>query len=198
MASAKCGCVWDCGVLFPCKDHKRLVETVDKLRGALGKFVDDDGCFLDEKGRCRTHSAKVTAYNKPCAVREARELLAGESEDDAKERSSLTLEERGEARHLLHKLWGEANGGLYRKEEWNRFQYLVERLAKSDHQSLEKPPWEEANRMAKALGSRGGLKGGRARAQALTKEERSDSARKAAQARWDKHRKNEADLGGTK
>jgi hypothetical protein len=36
------------------------------------------------------------------------------------------------------------------------------------------------------LGRRGGLKGGYARAALLTAEQRSDSARKAAKARWDK------------
>lgn len=39
---------------------------------------------------------------------------------------------------------------------------------------------------AVALGRKGGLKGGRARAAALTPEQRSESARRAAQARWDK------------
>ena len=37
------------------------------------------------------------------------------------------------------------------------------------------------------LGRRGGLKGGKARAAKLTKEERIESARRAAQARWAKH-----------
>jgi hypothetical protein len=37
---------------------------------------------------------------------------------------------------------------------------------------------------ARLLGSRGGRKGGKARAEALTPEERSEIARKAAQARW--------------
>ena len=37
---------------------------------------------------------------------------------------------------------------------------------------------------AVALGRKGGLKGGPARAKKLTKAERSESARKAAQARW--------------
>ncbi len=40
------------------------------------------------------------------------------------------------------------------------------------------------NPLAVALGRLGGLKGGRARADKLTKGERSDSARKAALARW--------------
>lgn len=37
---------------------------------------------------------------------------------------------------------------------------------------------------AVALGRRGGLKGGRARADKMTAEERAESARKAAKARW--------------
>ncbi len=39
---------------------------------------------------------------------------------------------------------------------------------------------------AVALGRRGGLKGGKARAAKLTPEERSEAAKKAAQARWKK------------
>lgn len=42
------------------------------------------------------------------------------------------------------------------------------------------------NPMAVALGRLGGLKGGKARADAMTKKERSESASKAAQARWGK------------
>lgn len=37
-----------------------------------------------------------------------------------------------------------------------------------------------------ALGRKGGLKGGRARAKRMTPEERSEAARKAAKARWSK------------
>jgi hypothetical protein len=40
------------------------------------------------------------------------------------------------------------------------------------------------NPFAVALGRRGGLKGGKARAESLTPKQRSDSAKKAAQARW--------------
>jgi len=39
---------------------------------------------------------------------------------------------------------------------------------------------------AVALGRKGGLKGGKARAAKMTPEERSEAARKAAKARWDK------------
>ena len=45
---------------------------------------------------------------------------------------------------------------------------------------------EEKNPAAVELGRRGGLKGGHARAAKMTKEERSESARKAAKARWAK------------
>jgi hypothetical protein len=42
------------------------------------------------------------------------------------------------------------------------------------------------NPAAVALGRRGGLKGGKARAAKLTKEQRSEIAKKAASARWKK------------
>jgi hypothetical protein len=44
---------------------------------------------------------------------------------------------------------------------------------------------------AKAFARMGGLKGGKARAEALTPEERSESARQAAEARWAKHKNRE-------
>ena len=50
----------------------------------------------------------------------------------------------------------------------------------------EPPKPEDAGKdpAAVALGRKGGLKGGPARAAKLTKEQRSESARKAARARW--------------
>jgi hypothetical protein len=50
---------------------------------------------------------------------------------------------------------------------------------------------EELRELARKLWRRGGLKGGPARAAKMTKEERSESARKAAKARWDKKRREE-------
>ena len=52
--------------------------------------------------------------------------------------------------------------------------------------SDEPPPDADAEKdpAAVALGRRGGLKGGAARAAKMTPEQRSESARKAAQARW--------------
>ena len=51
---------------------------------------------------------------------------------------------------------------------------------------------EEKNPAAVELGRRGGLKGGKARAAKMTPEERSESARKAAKARWAKKRQQES------
>lgn len=50
----------------------------------------------------------------------------------------------------------------------------------------------EKNPAAVALGRRGGLKGGKARAAALTAEQRQASARRAAQARWAERSKSDA------
>lgn len=47
-------------------------------------------------------------------------------------------------------------------------------------------PEREKNPAAVALGLLGGAKGGRARAAKMTAEERAESARKAAKARWEK------------
>jgi len=48
------------------------------------------------------------------------------------------------------------------------------------------PEEPEKNPAAVALGRLGGLKGGKARAEKLTKKQRSEIAKKAAQARWKK------------
>ena len=49
---------------------------------------------------------------------------------------------------------------------------------------------------AVALGRKGGLKGGKARARKMSSEERSDAARKASQARWsNRHRAESFDQG---
>jgi hypothetical protein len=51
---------------------------------------------------------------------------------------------------------------------------------------------EEKNPAAVALGKLGGQKGGKARAEKLTPEQRSEIAKKAAQARWAKKREEES------
>ena len=52
---------------------------------------------------------------------------------------------------------------------------------------------DERNPAAVALGKLGASKGGKARAKKLTPEQRSEIAKKAAQARWDKKRQQEAE-----
>lgn len=58
---------------------------------------------------------------------------------------------------------------------------VVDQLTGEDEAVVESP---QKNPAAVALGRLGGLKGGPARAKKLTKEQRSESARKAAKARW--------------
>jgi len=61
-----------------------------------------------------------------------------------------------------------------------------------DEATCETPPEEEQpiddgkDPAAVALGRKGGLKGGKARAEKMTPEERSEAAKKAARARWSK------------
>jgi hypothetical protein len=52
----------------------------------------------------------------------------------------------------------------------------------------EEPEDIEQPTVAAELGRRGGLKGGKVRAQRLTPEQRSEAARKAVQARWQRSR----------
>ena len=59
---------------------------------------------------------------------------------------------------------------------------LAASIVRSVTQSAKKEP--EKNPAAVALGRMGGLKGGKARADKLTPEERAKIAKKAAQARW--------------
>ena len=55
-----------------------------------------------------------------------------------------------------------------------------------DNEGRAIPESDGKNPAAVALGRLGGLKGGKARAKNMTKKERSESARKAALARWKK------------
>ncbi len=61
-----------------------------------------------------------------------------------------------------------------------------------DEATGEAPPFdpdEGKDAAAVALGRKGGLKGGKARAAKLTPEERSAAAKRAAEARWHRERK---------
>jgi hypothetical protein len=68
-----------------------------------------------------------------------------------------------------------------RDENLTAFRIMREATADPDE-----PPAEK-NAAAVALGRLGGKKGGKARAASLTPEQRSEIARKAAAARWDKN-----------
>ena len=66
---------------------------------------------------------------------------------------------------------------------------IRDRLRYNRHMTESQDPTdEELSELARKLGRRGGLKGGPARAAKMTPEERSESARKAAKARWAKKR----------
>jgi hypothetical protein len=65
---------------------------------------------------------------------------------------------------------------------------LAARIVKDATDEVEQPVHSDSatkDPAAVALGRRGGLKGGKARAKKLSPEERSELARRAARARWD-------------
>lgn len=75
---------------------------------------------------------------------------------------------------------------LRRKGDANELAKLVAEIATGNRDKL---VMEDGRDMAAVLlGRRGGLKGGRARANALSPEERSAIARRAAQRRWAKEK----------
>jgi hypothetical protein len=71
-----------------------------------------------------------------------------------------------------------------RPRDPNQLGKLIVDLAIGEAQ--EPDPDEGKDPAAVALGRKGGLKGGKARASKLTAQQRSDAARRAAQARWSK------------
>ncbi len=71
-----------------------------------------------------------------------------------------------------------------RPRDPNQLAKLIADIATGE---VEEPdPDEGKNRAAVELGRKGGLKGGKARAEKLTAEERSEAAKRAAAARWGK------------
>lgn len=71
-----------------------------------------------------------------------------------------------------------------RPRDTNQLAKLIVDLATGDAEE-EKPQDDGKDPAAVALGRKGGKKGGKARAEKLTPEQRSEIARKAAKARWD-------------
>jgi hypothetical protein len=62
--------------------------------------------------------------------------------------------------------------------------WIVERATSDEPEPRPEPDGKDP--AAVALGRKGGLKGGKARAATMTPEQRSEAARKAAAARWSK------------
>ena len=74
-----------------------------------------------------------------------------------------------------------------RPRDPNQLAKLVVDLATGE---CEDAPADEGKDLAAvALGRKGGLKGGAARAKSMTDEQRKEAAQKAAQARWSKNKK---------
>lgn len=78
-----------------------------------------------------------------------------------------------------------------RPRDTNKLAKSIVDLATGDTEEEKQPTPEEQGKdpAAVALGRKGGLKGGKARAAKMTPEERSEAGRKAAKARWDKNSK---------
>jgi hypothetical protein len=70
-----------------------------------------------------------------------------------------------------------------RPRDPNQLGKLIVDIATGDSDD-ELSPGPEKNHAAVELGRKGGLKGGKARAESMTPEERSEAAKKAARARW--------------
>jgi hypothetical protein len=71
-----------------------------------------------------------------------------------------------------------------RPRDPNQLAKLIVDLATGEAE--EPDPDEGKDPAAVSLGRKGGLKGGKARAEKMTPEQRSESARRAARARWQK------------
>jgi hypothetical protein len=69
-----------------------------------------------------------------------------------------------------------------RPADLNRLAFSI--VADATSEEPEPDPYEGKDAAAVELGRKGGLKGGRARAEKLTPEQRSEIAKKAAAARW--------------
>ncbi len=71
-----------------------------------------------------------------------------------------------------------------RKKKDHDFAVNAFRVVQEATREIENKPKPKKNFDAKALGHKGGLKGGKARAEKLTPEQRKEIAKKAAKARW--------------
>lgn len=71
---------------------------------------------------------------------------------------------------------------------------IVDQATSENEPEADEPEVDDSkNPAAVALGRLGGLKGGKARAKKLTKKQRSEAARQAAQARWAKRNSDDSE-----
>ncbi len=73
-----------------------------------------------------------------------------------------------------------------RPRDANQLAKLIVDIATGEAEEPKQDPAEGKDPAAVALGRRGGLKGGKARAERMTAEQRSEAARRAARARWNR------------
>lgn len=71
-----------------------------------------------------------------------------------------------------------------RPRDPNALAFQIVQEATGEAPAAEPEPEDPIRKLAAELGRRGGLKGGKARAAKMTPEERAESAKKAAEARW--------------
>lgn len=71
-----------------------------------------------------------------------------------------------------------------RPRDPNQLAHMVVQIATGEADKTPSPSFSEKDPAAVSLGRRGGLKGGKARAEKLTSDQRSEIARKAAAMRW--------------
>jgi hypothetical protein len=74
-----------------------------------------------------------------------------------------------------------------RPRDINQLAYQIVQEATGQAPPKPEEPEDPIRAAAAALGRRGGLKGGKARSERMTPEERTASAKKAAAARWKNH-----------
>ena len=78
------------------------------------------------------------------------------------------------------------SGKPKRPRDVNELAHVIGRIATGE-QSDDAPAEDTRDPAAVELGRRGGLKGGKARAAKMTPEQRSEAAKRAADARWGKN-----------
>lgn len=85
-------------------------------------------------------------------------------------------------------IWTMPDRSRKRPRDPNQLAKLIVDIATGEVEDTVPEPDESKNPAAVALGRKGGLKGGKARAAKMTPEQRSEAARRAASKRWQAER----------